>query len=117
MQIDCNCIEDLGCFVSDPTLEPAEQIIDLGIAAFCAGTYRFIVSYRGRKEIVDVDFVVDDNIVLPNIYDETAEIFIKVQIPEDCRPVITNPRNAGINFLTSAAGACVWKIKNGPTTC
>ena len=117
MLIDCNCIEDLGCFIPDPGFLPEEQVIKFGIAAFCSGDYQFIVYYRGRVEVVEVFVLQDDEFELPNTFDESAELYIKIKIPEDCKPASESCLNSGINFITSPSGACVWKIKNTGSSC
>jgi len=117
MLIDCNCVEDLGCFLFDPALLPEDRFIRFNIACFCEGDYKFIVRYRGRTEIIEKNFLQDEEFTLENTFDETAELFIKIKIPEDCFPQTETCFNMGVNFITSPGGACVFRVQNSGQGC
>lgn len=105
--MNCNCFEDLGCFMPN-------DLIEFNIAAHCTGDYVFEISYRGRIMIETVSFTIGDPLALPFTFDESGEIKIKIKVPSN---TVDCPSLPGFNYITTLNGACVFVVKGAAPTC
>jgi len=104
--MNCNCNQDLGCFLPG-------DVIDFGVVAYCDGDYIFEITSRGLTVRETVTFAGGADIVLTNNFTESGEIKIKIKVPQiaPCSP------QPGFNYITSPGGACVFLVHSEVGNC
>jgi hypothetical protein len=104
--MNCGCCKDLGCFA------PGE-IIDFGISALTAvEPYIFHIWTIGGYMTDSATLDPGDPLQLPFTFNENAETTIKIQFPSDLIDTLH-----GINFVTTADGACCFTVHGMIPTC